>query len=365
MVDDLPPFVSSFLDRHGKRRYRYRRRGKTISLPGQPGEDGFELAYTAAIAGKPVVRGSADVTRLKTAAAPRSLRAAWRILITETDDWKRLAPETRANQTAIAERFLTGKISDDEDLTFGDLPLPDLRRRHVKAILARMSGTPHAAGHVLRLIRKLTGVGLDQEWIESDPTYRLKYRPEYKGWKAWPDDIRAQFEARWPIGTTPRLVYALALYFGHRRSDVSTARWSDLEADGSNTVQRKTGKSLWIPIHPELALVLEATPRRGDTIVVTEYGKPFSSKPLTGRMADWTRSASMPPGYTLHGLRKTLGKMLAEQGATTRQLMAVLGHDDIAHAELYSREAEQRRLAKAAIDKLVGLRLTTTKRGQG
>jgi site-specific recombinase XerD len=34
--------------------------------------------------------------------------------------------------------------------------------------------------------------------------------------------------------------------------------------------------------------------------------------------------------------------MLAEAGATTRELRAILGHDDIAHAELYSREAEQR-----------------------
>jgi integrase len=53
-------------------------------------------------------------------------------------------------------------------------------------------------------------------------------------------------------------------------------------------------------------------------------------------MAEWTKSADIPPGHTLHGLRKTLGKALAEHGATTRQLMDVLGHESIAHAELYS-----------------------------
>jgi integrase len=58
-------------------------------------------------------------------------------------------------------------------------------------------------------------------------------------------------------------------------------------------------------------------------------------------MRDWTKAAGMPPGYTLHGLRKTLGKALAEHGATTRQMMDVLGHDNIAHAELYSRDADQ------------------------
>ena len=62
--------------------------------------------------------------------------------------------------------------------------------------------------------------------------------------------------------------------------------------------------------------------------------------------------AGIPPGYRLHGLRKTLGKMLAQSGATTRELMAILGHDNIAYAELYTREAEQKSLAQSGMDKL-------------
>ncbi|GGD92747.1 hypothetical protein GCM10011390_09340 [Aureimonas endophytica] len=69
-------------------------------------------------------------------------------------------------------------------------------------------------------------------------------------------------------------------------------------------------------------------------------------------MADWTNSANIPKGFTLHGLRKTLDKMLAETGATTHQLMDTLGNDNIAHAEPYSSEAEQQRLARDAMDKL-------------
>jgi hypothetical protein len=49
---------------------------------------------------------------------------------------------------------------------------------------------------------------------------------------------------------------------------------------------------------------------------------------------------------------QALGKMLAEDGATRCELMAILGHDDIAHAELYSREAERRRLADEGMRKL-------------
>ena len=100
---------------------------------------------------------------------------------------------------------------------------------------------------------------------------------------------------------------------------------------------------------PPSRAALEAPPRRGETILVTQYGRPFSAKALGMRMQEWTEKTGLAAGHTLHGLRKSLGKVLAEKGATTRQLMAVLGHDDIAHAELYSREAEQRLLAREAM----------------
>jgi integrase len=356
------PHAGSYIDRHGKRRWRFRRAGKTIQLPGFPGRPEFEAAYAAVLVGRPIEK--ANVRRLPTAAAPKSLRAAWRILISDTPEWKQLDPETQRSQTLIAERFLTSPVVEGEPLTFGDVAVADFQRRHIKAILAHRSSTPHAAAHLLRLIRKLTGVALDNDWIEYDPTYRIKFRPAYKGWKAWSDEARATFERRWPIGTTPRLAYALALYLGHRRSDVATIRWSDIEDVGANVLQRKTDKALWIPMHPELANVLAATEREGETILVTQYGRPFSPKALGMRMQDWTKAAGLPPGHTLHGLRKTLGKMLAERGATTRQIMAILGHDDIAHAELYTREAEQRVLAADGMEKLTTPNLRAIKGGK-
>jgi integrase len=347
------PFVGSYLDRHGRRRWRFRHAGKTVSLPGPPGTPAFDVAYAAALAGRPVK--AATVVRLPHAGGPRSLRAAWRQVV-ESVEWKRLKPATQKSQRAIAERFLLSPVADDTAVTFGEIECADLKRRHVKAVLGRYSATPHAAAHILRLIRRLTGAALDQEWIETDPTYRLRYRPDYVGWRAWTEAERVAFEQRWPIGTTPRLVYCLALYTGQRRSDVARMKWSDIDRDGINVTQQKGGKVLWLPLHPALREALAAAPHgaEGDTILLTQYGRAFSVKALGMRMQDWTRAAGLPPGITLHGLRKTLGKLLAEGGATTRQLMGVLGHDDIAHAELYSRAAEQRRLATDAMHRIAG-----------
>lgn len=352
MGTENPPFVSSFKDRHGKLRYRFRRRRKTVTLPA-PDAPGFEAAYQAALNGQP--RQIASVTRIKTAAHPRSLRAAWQILITDTQEWKELGDVSKGNQTGIAERFLTTEAEEGDPALYGDLPIPDMRRRHVKAIVARWHDErgPHAASHVLRLLKKLCGVALDQEWIENDPTYRVKFRPKYKGWKAWPQEIRDKFEKRWPIGTRPRTAYAMALLFGHRRSDVAHAKWESMDGEGgSTTTQRKTGKTLWLPILDELAAVLDAIPRDHEYILTTQYGHPYSEKSLTGMMADWTKAAGIPKGYTLHGLRKSLGKWLAERGATTKQIMAILGHKDMKHTELYTEEAEQRLLAEEGMKKI-------------
>lgn len=358
------PHLRSYRDRHGKTRWRFVRAGKIVHLPGKPGDEAFECAYLAAVEGRPQKR--ADIVRHPNAAQPKTLGEAW-VRVKQTPEWLNYDPATRRKNTMLAEGFLASRVVASSSFLWRDVPMKDLQRRHLKGILAAHAATPHKAKHLLTAIRKMIHVALDEEWIEIDPSYKLRWRPEYRGWKAWTSDAIAQFEARWPIGTTPRLVYALGLWLGNRRGDIAGLRWDQRstrtvriggqlrQIDGFKLVQQKTGKELFLPISPDLAEALDATSRRGETVVVTQYGKPFSEKSLTGRMADWTRSAGLGKGFTLHGLRKTLGKRLAEGGASTRQLMEVLGHDDIEHAELYSREAEQIRLAAEGMDKVVSL----------
>jgi len=182
------PHASSYKDRHGKARWRFRRAGRTVQLPQAPGHPDFDKAYTAALEGRQKPQ-PASVVRLPGQAAPKSLKAAWTILRQHDPEWQALGPDIRTAQTRIAERFLIAPVVPGEPLTFGEVALEHLKRKHIKALLAERSDTPHAAAHLLRVIRKLIGVGLDQEWIEVDPSYRLKYRPEYGGWKAWPNDM--------------------------------------------------------------------------------------------------------------------------------------------------------------------------------
>ncbi len=318
--------------------------------PGQPGQPEFEEAYLAAVEGRKPRK--AEIQRHPNFALPRTLRAAWRIVITKTTEWQQLDAVTKQKQSSIAETFLDLPIAEGVKTLWGEAPLADLKRRHLKALLAERGDRPHAARHLLVVIRKMILVGLDEEWIENDPSYRLNYRPKLKGWRAWTDDEREQFETRWPIGTTPRLVYTLALWLGNRRSDVAALPVSAIRGDTIALKQIKTGREMRLSISPMPREALDAADLKGPTILLTAYGEPFSAKSLTGRMADWTKSAGLPKGCTLHGLRKTLGGMLADGGATTREIMDTLGHTDIKHAELYTKSANQERLARSGLEKV-------------
>lgn len=353
-AEEPRPYLSHYQDRHGTTRWRYRRGGKTISILGQPGEPDFEEAYQAAVEGRAPKK--AKVLEHPNATIPKSFKDAWKRVM-RTPEWLVLDERTKGQDIMLAERYLAMKVVDEAPDTWADMLVQDLRRRHLKDVLARFIETPHAGKHTLKVVRKMIRVALDEEWIEHNVSADLSYRPAYKGWRAWTDDEQQKFEARWPIGTAARTCYVLGLWLGNRRSDIARIRWDQFDFRRNIVIveQEKGGKKLTLPITPMLAEALTPLDRAGTTVLVTVYGKAFSEKSLTGRMADWTKGAGLPTGCVLHGLRKTLGKMMAEGGASTRQLMETLGHSDINHAELYSREAGQALLAKQAMDKVTRL----------
>ena len=329
-------------------------------LPGQPGEAKFDAAYDSIVAGMALPAtvpvspaASAGIVQHPKTVLPKSLRAAWLIVTTSTPEWKRMQFDTRQRQSVIAETFLNARVNAKLPTVWGDVPIAELRRRHIKAIIAERQVTLHVTKQLLGLIRKMITAAMDAEWIDIDPSYGVSFQPEYKGWRAWTREEMDMFEERWPIGTTPRLAYSLALWLGNRRGDVCSLDVDAVGPEGVKVVQGKTGRPLIVPITPMLRDVLSATDLSDGTILKTIHGRPFSAKSITGRMQEWTRMAGLPPGCTLHGLRKTLGKMLAEGGATTRQIMDTLGHTNIKHAELYSKEADQQRLSRDGMDKVV------------
>jgi len=106
-----------------------------------------------------------------------------------------------------------------------------------------------------------------------------------------------------------------------------------------------------VPLHPELAKVIDATPSGHLTFLVTEFGKPYSVKGFGNCFKDWCRQANLPH-CSAHGLRSATAARLAELGATPHEIMAITGHQTLEEVDRYTRAAKRRTLADSAMERL-------------
>jgi enterobacteria phage integrase len=97
---------------------------------------------------------------------------------------------------------------------------------------------------------------------------------------------------------------------------------------------------------------LTATSRDHVTILNTEYGKPYSVDGFSQFMRNAISEAGLPLDCKPHGLRKTLGRRMADAGCSAHEIMAALGHTTLAEAERYTREADRRHGGRQAVVKL-------------
>ena len=75
-MDEKRPHLSSFKDRHGTERWRFRKGGKTVSLKGRPGEAQFEADYEALLEGRKLQKSA--VIPMPGRAIPQSFNDGWK-----------------------------------------------------------------------------------------------------------------------------------------------------------------------------------------------------------------------------------------------------------------------------------------------
>ena len=340
MPRKLPPHCERFHDRHGKLRVYFRRgKGARVALPTAIGTPEFEEAYKAALLGEdtPSTKSKGRVTPGTIGALVASyLRsAAFSGLRATTKEGYRSRIE--AIREAHGHRTLAGMT----------------RANIVDKILGPYADRPGQRLAILKMLRVLIRHGIETELLAHDPSHGIK-RPKGKEIRSWTDAELARFEARWPVGSRERTAYALMLYTGQRRSDVHRMTWADAAGEVVRVVQQKTGAKLTIPLHRDLRAVLTAAPRDHVTILNTTFGKPFTVDGFSQFMRDAIAGAGLPLDCQPHGLRKAAGRRLAEAGCSAREIMAVLGHRSLGEAERYTRDADQARLAAAAMTRLEG-----------
>jgi integrase len=326
-------YVKSYKDRHGKRRYYFRRPGRpSVALPGEPGSVEFAKAYEDAASVLPCKIGEDRV-------APGS----WSAVIAEyyeSTQYQRLKDVTKSSYRNAIERFRKD---------FGKEPVKDLTPELLDDILSALAHKPGTQGHLRKVLNLILNMAVRRRVIATNPMTGVRLpRKAVKGFVAWSEADIAAYEERWPNGSRERLALALLLYTGQRRSDVILMGRQHVKDGRIFVKQQKTGAELWIALHPVLKAEIDAAPKDHLNLVTTQYGEPFTSAGFGNWFGEKARAAGLV-ARTAHGLRKAAARRLAEAGCTPNQIMAVTGHQNLSEVTLYTASVDQSRLADEAI----------------
>jgi integrase len=326
-------FIQAWVDREGRVHRYFRRPGfPRVRLPGLPGSAEFMEAYQAALDNQHHEVGATKRSKLG------SLSAAIAGYYTSLE-FRSLAAGTQAARRSILERFRAAH---------GDKPLALLPQKWIAHVLSTMK--PHAAHSWLAVIRALMQFAVAQEFCKQDPTQGIKLPSiKTKGYYTLNESDIAAFEAHHPIGSKPRLAFALLLYTAQRRGDVLRMGRQHFR-DGVLTVrQDKTGAVLAIPVHSDLQTILDATPSAHLTFLTTDRGEPYGGPNFSNRFREWCDAAGLPKQCSAHGLRKAACRRLAEAGCSANEIAAISGHASLREVERYTKAVDQARMARNAM----------------
>lgn len=331
------PYLSREKTRHGRMVWYFKRDGRRVRLPDHYGTDEFNAAYERALSGN--------------ATPPRSGKPASGSLRWLCDQYKRsgafasLAPSTRRMRDNILKQVLA---------TNGDVDFVDITKAHIRKGMEKRAMTPNAANNFLKTMSGLMSWAVDAEHIEHNPVLGIpKIRVKTDGFHTWTVAEVETYRSRHPIGTRARLAIDLLLFLGLRRGDVIVVGRQHLKDGLISLKTQKTGQWVHLPVFQQLQQSIDATPTGDLAFLSTSNGKPFSSGASFGNwFARQCRDAGLPDHCRAHGLRKAGATIAADEGATGHELMAMFGWSRLSMAELYTKEADKKRLARNASERL-------------
>lgn len=272
--------------------------------------------------------------------------------------WKR-SPEW-ANLAEATRRTYATYLRDVELLAAAEAR--DVARRDILELrdaIAQARGHGAANGFI-RTAGALFSWALDREWIEHTPLARVRALPGGH-LAAWTEEQAALALRELPEPL--RRVVILGMHTAQRRGDLCRMTWADYDGQRVRVRQQKTGEQLVIACHPDLKAELDAWKREARTVTILEQdGQPWHPMRMSERMARaLVKIEGMPPHLNVHGLRKLGATRLADAGCSTHEIAAITGHRTLSMVALYTRTADQERLATAAIHRLSTPRTTAAK----
>lgn len=329
----LPDNVTEYRDRHGKKRYRFRKTGlPTYHFRNEPGTPEFmEEYHLAKAAQKPEPEPRYAVGTVDAVVAA----------LYKTPRWKAMKPSSKRTYQSIIERFRSKN---------GHQLITNITTAVIDKRLAKMSDTPAAANNLRKALSRIFKQAIKMNLMTHNPAKDSdSYAQTGDGFHTWTEDEIAAYEKRWPVGTRERLAFALLLHTASRRGDMIKISPAHREGDRFVLLHGKNDSETSIPINAELEAAIAPFAETTGPYLQTMHGKPYTVDGFGNWFARKIADAGLPDTCRAHGLRKAMSRRLAESGATNQQGRAVTGHKTDREFTRYAAKANKGVMADEAM----------------
>ncbi|ASP31371.1 integrase [Qipengyuania flava] len=336
-----PQFVSKFTDRHGKVRYRFRRKGYPAHYFKAPfGTKAFEREYAACLEQEKPGIGAGRII-------PGSVSDVIARYYSDSA-FLDLKPATQTVYRGVLERFRN---------SFGDDPMRAFDAKRIQRVMVAMRHKPHAATRLRKLLAQLFVVARRERIVPGtfDPVKDTRPpKAETEGYHRWSEEELAQFEAKHPLGTKPRLAFALLLYGAQRSGDVRYLTHTAIKGGRIRLKQSKTSNSVNVPIVAPLREAIEAGPVGKLLVIENNRGTAFTAKGFYNLVKRACIAADLPH-CSAHGLRKAAAARLKARGVADADGMAITGHKTVREYLRYAGDIGDEERADRAMEKAYGM----------
>jgi hypothetical protein len=231
-------FVTSFKDRHGRRRYYFRYRGQKFKLPSQPGSAQFIAAYARYLAdAESGVLGRGNVVFIA-----GSIGALIEKYLAHQHGLLKHATSTQRNYRLFCD-IIKREV--------GQFKIIDLTPVAVRAMRdsINIKHKSSVADLCVSVVSTLWQFAIEHERMPlgHNPAKGIfKLHKQKKLTKRWSVEVINKFRAA--ANPIARLGLDLLLYTGQRESDVVTMQWNHIDGETIRVKQRKTGGIVPMPV---------------------------------------------------------------------------------------------------------------------
>ena len=310
-----------------------------VRIKGEYGSPEFMADYQAAVAGQQLPNRSLGKDRKGT--------LAWLVAEWKKSSASNLAsPATRKQRDNILLHVLEKS---------GDKPFAAITEQHIQAGMEKRQKTPFAANNFLKTMRALFQWAKKAKHVKVDPTRDVEtFSRATDGFTPWNVEDVAAFRARWPLGTRERVAFEVLFNTGLRRSDAVRLGRQHVRDGVATITTMKNNAEVYFPIMPALTEAIEAGPVGDLAFIVGERGLPRTKESFGNWFREACAETGLPKGKSAHGVRKLLATILADDGASDWELMALFGWKTKDQSTVYTKNANNKKLALKAALRMMG-----------